>query len=165
MENNLVLPALISLDEFEGDFHSYEEAVYLIFNQDFILSKPSYKGVELALKIYPITNGKEGTYYHITHTGSDEQNREPDLRRMERIGYPRPIIDNSESSNLKSWRNKRGNKERILILHESEQYLVVLEDRGEYILFWTAYYIEYKNKIRRLIKEHDEWHKKQKSPE
>ena len=76
---------------------------------------------------------------------------------MERIPFPRPMIDNSNHTDLRVWRVKRGSKERILIFSETEQYLVVLEDRGEYILPWTAYYIEYPNKIRRLIKEYEEY--------
>jgi hypothetical protein len=44
------------------------------------------------------------------------------MRRMERIAWPRPMIDDSEHNYLKVWRNVRrcqdGTKNRILILHE-----------------------------------------------
>lgn len=153
----LELPELIALDDFGGDFSSFYEAAYQIFKLDFVDSRPNYKGKKLRLKAYPYIEGKEYTFYHFTHDGDIEKERLPNLRRLERIGYPRPLIDNSEHIELKVWRNKRGTKDRILILHEDEKYLVVLEDRKAYILPWTAYYIEYNSKLKRLIKEYEEY--------
>ena len=153
--NKLPLPEIIELIEFGGNFQNYYEAVYAIFKNDFVNNKPTFKGKRLALKAHPYIEGKEYTFYHFTHDGNIEYDRRPNMRRMERIGFPKPIIDNSSHKHLKVWRNKRSNKERILILNEHEKYLVVLEDRKDYILPWTAYYIEYGNKIRRLIKEYE----------
>lgn len=155
------LPEIIELNEFGGDFHSYFEAIYQIFKKDFVDSKPNFRGKRLGLKKHPLIDDKEYTFYHMTHKGNIENEREPDFRRMERITWPRPMIDNSEESPLKVWRSKRkgkgGEKERILIFHEVESYLVVLDDRKEYILPWTAYLVEYKNKKRRLLKEYEEY--------
>ena len=153
----LVLPDIITLEEFNGVFAEFYEAVYLIFKNDFVVSKPIYRGKRLRLKKYPYIDGKEYTFYHFTHDGNVEHKRLPNLRRMERIGYPRPMIDSSTDPILKVWRNKRKNKERILIFHEEEKYLVVLEDRHDYILPWTAYYVEYKNRIRKLLKEYNDY--------
>jgi hypothetical protein len=87
-----------------------------------------------------------------------ETDRIPDMRRMERIGFPKPIIDFSDDENVKVWRNQRGRSERILILHETERYLVVLEDRQNYILPWTAYLIDYDRQLQKLLAEHDDYH-------
>ena len=108
----LELPEIITLDEFSGDFSSFYEAVYQIFRRDFVDSKPSFKGKRLRLKAHPHIDGKEYTFYHFTHEGDFETERIPNLRRMERIGFPRPIIDNSEHTSLRVWRNKRGTKDR-----------------------------------------------------
>lgn len=151
----LELPDLVFMEDFGGNFDDYNEAVYDVFYKDFIKSRPTFNGTKLRLKKHPYVDGKEYTYYHFTHSGDIEIDRLPDFRRMERIPFPRPMIDNSNHTDLRVWRVKRGSKQRILILSETEQYLVVLEDRGEYILPWTAYYIEYPNKIRRLIKEYE----------
>ena len=153
----LELPELILMEDFGGNFDAYNQAVYDVFQKDFIKSRPTFNGTKLRLKKHPYVDGKEYTYYHFTHSGDIEIDRLPDFIRMERIPFPRPMIDNSNHSDLRVWRVKRGSKERILIFSETEQYLVVLEDRGEYILPWTAYYIEYPNKIRRLIKEYEEY--------
>ena len=153
----LILPNLVFLEDFGGDFSVYDKAVYEVFKRDFIISRPTFNGIKLRLKKHPYIDGKEYTYYHFTHSGNVESDRLPDFRRMERIPYPRPIIDNSEHKDLRVWRNKRGSNDRILILNEIKQYIVILEDRGEYILPWTAYYIDYPNQLKRMIKEYESY--------
>ncbi len=148
------LPEIIEMNDFGGDFHSYNEAVYEIFKKDFVLNKPRFNGKRLGLKAHPIVDGKEYTYYHFTHSGNIENNRIPDFRRMERMGYPKPMIDKSKCKTLKVWRNKRGTKDRILILHEEEKYLVILDDRKGFILPWTAYYIENNSRLKRYLQEY-----------
>ena len=73
------------------------------------------------------------------------------------------MIDNSRHPYLKVWRNQRGKNSRILIFHEGEGYLVVLDDRGDYILPWTAYLVEFKSRREKLINEYEAWLKMQKS--
>jgi len=155
MDNNYFqLPEIITLEEFGGDITTYFDAVYHIFKRDFVESRPLFEGRRLGLKAHPLIEDKEYTFYHFTHDGNIESERLPNLRRMERIPFPRPMIDHSKHPYLKVWRNKRGNKERILIFHEAESYLVILEDRGEYILPWTAYLVENKNRAKRLLAEY-----------
>ena len=150
----LQLPDKITLEEYGGDFSSYLEAVYAIFRRDFVDSRPVFEGTRLGLKKHPFIDGKEYTFYHFTHDGDIEKERLPNLRRLERISFPRPMIDNSTHPFLKVWRNKRGTNERILIFHEDESYLIVLEDRGDFILPWTAYLVEYKNRRIKLMEEY-----------
>jgi hypothetical protein len=157
MTKELTLPQLITLEHFNGNFHDFYEEVYLIFRKDFVNTIPNYRGKKLRLKKHPYIDGKEYTFYHFTHDGDIEKERLPNLRRMERIGYPRPIIENSEHNDLKVWKNKRGNNERILIFHEKEEYLVVLEDRHEYILPWTAYLVDKKHTKRKLLAEYESY--------
>lgn len=157
--NNFELPDIIEINEFGGDFNRFLEAVYQIFKNDFVISKPTFQGVRLGLKKYPLVQEKEYTFYHMTHKGDVENERVPDLRRMERIAWPRPMIDNSGIECLKVWRNTRrgkgGTKSRILILHEVERYIVVLDDRGDYILPWTAYLIEGSRQLQKHLKEYE----------
>ena len=154
MEKQLILPELILFEEYKGNFILYNDAVYAIFKNDFVKNKPVFQNKKLSLKSHPLIDGKEYTYYHFTHSGNIENERIPDLRRMERIGFPKPMIELSHNKNLKVWRNKRGTHERILILYEKERYLVILEDRKNYILPWTAYLIKDNSRIRRLLIEY-----------
>lgn len=149
------LPNLIELDEFNGDFLKYLEAVYECFKRDFIINRPIFRGVRLGLKKYPLFQEKEATFWHMTSKGEDEANREPDLRRMERISWPAAMINKSEHPYLKVWENTRANKTNILIFHEEENYLVVLRKAKDYILPWTAYLIEYKSRKEKLLKEYE----------
>jgi len=164
MKKQLSLPELLLLENHQGNFALYNDAVYAVFRNDFVKNKPVFENKKLALKRHPLIDGKEYTYYHFTHSGNVETERTPDLRRMERIGFPKPMIDFSDNQNLKVWQNQRGTKERILILHETERYLVVLDDRKNYILPWTAYLVEHDNQLRRLLAEYEQYIKKQESP-
>ena len=159
MENNKYfnLPDLIELSDFGGNFHNYLEAVYVYFKQDFIEKRPAFRGTRLGLKKYPLSQGKEATFWHMTSEGEDEATRVPDLRRMERIKWPAFMINFSEHPYLKVWENTRGNKTNILIFHEDEEYLVVLRKANDYILPWTAYLINYKSRKNKLLKEYESY--------
>ncbi len=155
MDNEcLELPEIIRLEDYGGDIIRYMEVIYAVFRKDFVDKQPAFEGRQLKLKKYPLVDGKECTFYHFTHDGDIETERLPNLRRMERIPFPCPMIENSNHPYLKVWKNRRGTKNRILIFHEAESYLVVLEDRVKYILPWTAYLVEFDNRKRRLLKEY-----------
>ena len=153
----LNLPDLIELSEFGGDFSKYLEAVYELFKQDFICKQPTYRGIRLGLKKHPQFEGKEATFWHMTSEGEDEATRTPDLRRMERIKWPAVLINQSEHPYLIVWENSRGTKTNILIFHEDENYLVILRKGNGYILPWTAYFIQYPSRKRKLLKEYEDY--------
>jgi hypothetical protein len=136
------LPELEYFDDYNGDWSRYLDAIYEIFCNDFVNSSPTFQGQKLALKRLPIEHDKEATFWHFTSSGAVEKEREPDLRRCERIRWPRPVIENDADPNLKIWSEKRNGEERVHIWLESEGYLVVLAKRKNYILPWTAFYVE-----------------------
>ena len=162
VEEYLELPELIELSQFGGNFAQYLEAVYEIFKNEFVLRRPSFRGIRLGLKKHPMYNNKEATFWHMTSEGEDEQNRLPDLRRLERIKWPSFMIDNSEHPYLKIWENTRRNKTNILILHPDENYVVVLRKGSDYLLPWTAYLIELEFRKRKFLKEYEEYIKSKK---
>jgi len=157
MPEQFNLPPLILLQDFGGNWNSFYDFVYQCFREDFINNTSSFfNGKRIGLKRHPLSSdNKEATFYHMTHEGHDEQNREPDIRRMERIKWPKYLMLNTHHDCLKIWRNKRGRDENILIFHEEEGYLLVLADRGDYILPWTAYLVSYPNKKQKLLKEYE----------
>lgn len=109
----------------------------------------------MALKKYPLTDGKEATFWYMTSEGSDEQNRLPDLRRLERIKWPSFIINHSEHPYLRVWENTRGTKTNVLIMHEDENYVVIIRKGNGYLLPWTAYLIEHEFLKKKFIKEYE----------
>jgi hypothetical protein len=148
------LPPLVLLDSFGGNWEKYLEVIYIWFRQDFIASQPSFRGVKLALKRHPVYEGKEATFWHIISEGDEEGNRLPDIRRCERIRWPRPIIENSTEVVIKVWENERGQEKRVCLWLESCEYLVVLAVRSGYILLWTAYPVTRGHQKRKLEKEY-----------
>ncbi|VTR43603.1 hypothetical protein [Sphingobacterium thalpophilum] len=152
---NLVFPELIYFDEYDGNFPSYFDAIYSVFHCDFIQAQPLYEGLKVSVRKYPEVEGMHRTFYHITHEGEDEANRQPDFRRMERIRFPKFVIENFEHDEILIWKNIRGKDERIVLFNEAQNYIVILTDRKEYYMFITAYYIETEHRKRKLLKEYE----------
>lgn len=159
MENDhyFELPQIIELVDYDGKFDRYLEATYALFKKDFIDNKPIYRGVRLILKHCQSSQEKDGTFWHMTSKGENEEKRIPDLRRLERIHWPAPMINHSEHPYLKVWENTRKDKTNILILHDFENYLVVLRKGKDYIMPWTAYPIDQPSHKRKLIKEYEDY--------
>jgi len=148
------LPPLVL---FEGDWEKYLDALYGYFKQDFIDSRPLFRGRRLGLKKHPLNQGKEATFWHFIQEGPDEDDRVPDLRRCERIRWPRPVIEHSDEPVLKVWANARNGEKRILLWLEKQEYLVVLAERNGYLLPWTAYPVTEEHRKRKLLKEYEDF--------
>jgi hypothetical protein len=115
-------------------------------------NKPEFQGRRLGLKRHPEYQGKSATFWHMTSTGDDEAERIPDFRRCERIRWPKPIIENDQHPALKIWAEPKGKNQRIHIWYEDEGYLVVLDDRRDLILPWTAFHIEREHERTKYLK-------------
>lgn len=151
------LPDLLLLDDYKGDWGRYVEAVYECFKRDFVLERPVFRGSSLAVKRHPQIDGKEATFWHIVSEGLVEEERTPDLRRCERVRWPRAIIEHCDESCIKTWENTRRNERRILLWLEDSEYLVVLADRKDYVLFWTSYAVTQGHTKRKLQTEYEAW--------
>lgn len=151
------LPELVLFNDYGGDWDKYLDALYEFFKADFIDRKPLYNGRRLGLKRHPMTCGKEATFWHMIQEGAEEKERIPDLRRCERIRWPKPIIEHSNNAAVKVWKNKRKGEDRICLWLEPEEYLVILADRGSYILPWTAYMVDMPHRKRKLQKEYERY--------
>ena len=148
------LPPLVKLADHGGDWNCYVEAVYEYFRRDFIESRPRFPGRQFAVKRHPVEKGKEATFWHLISEGRTEADRLPDMKRCERIRWPRPVIEAVSSGKVKCWWNKRGAEDRIVVALSDFSYVVVLADRGRYVLLWTAYPVEQPHRRRKLEKEH-----------
>ncbi|MDO9289869.1 MAG: hypothetical protein Q7T83_13880 [Thermodesulfovibrionales bacterium] len=146
------LPQLVL---FEGEWGKYLDVIYGYFKQDFIDSRPSFRGRRLGLKKHPLSKGKEATFWHFIQEGTNEDDRIPDLRRCERIRWPRPVIEHADEAVLKIWENTRKSEKRILLWLEEQEYLVVLAERNGYLLPWTAYLVTEEHRRRKLQKEYE----------
>lgn len=153
------LPDLVRLQDSDGDWSRYVEDIYRHFQADFVHSKPSWPRRRWAVKRHPVYKGKEATFWHIISDGADESERTPDLRRCECIRWPRPIIDEARSDRIKLWRNKRGKNKRIVLATKDFSYVVILEDRAEFVMLWTAYTVERSHRRSKLEREYESYQK------
>lgn len=161
MEKPSWLPGLVLYEDHGGDWHCYLDALYDFFKKDFIDSKPTFEGRRVGLKRHPESQEKEATFWHMISEGNTESDRLPDMRRCERIRWPRPIIEHSRESVVKVWKNIRGREIRICLWLESLEYLLVLADRKDYVLPWTAYMVDKPHRRQKLQKEYEEYWRNQ----
>ena len=130
-----LLPEKICLEDYGGDYKAYIDAIYEVFARDFIRHKTSFGLHKLSMKYHPAFQERAYTFYHMTHKGEIESEREPDLRRCECMPWARPTIENTEEWDLKFWRQTRqrsSNRVCIALETESETYFVILEVRESY---------------------------------
>lgn len=151
------LPPLVLLADSGGEWDVYLAALYDVFVRDFVRSRPPFRGRPLHLKRYPLSEGKEATFWHFISEGKDEAQRKIDTSRCERLPWPRPIIEAVDSGRVRCWSNTRGSETRHVLAVEDFSYVVVLADRGTFLLPWTAYCVEHENRRRQLRKECEEW--------
>ena len=151
------LPALVLLTDHNGSWDPYLEAIYAHFRRDFITSIPSFKTYRMGLKRYPTDRNKEATFWHLISEGEVEAERTPDLRRCERICWPRPMIEEETTRQLKVWRQTRKTEKRVAIGLPDFSYIMVLAERmsgsERYYLPWTAFCVEHNHQRRKFQKE------------
>ncbi len=153
------LPPLVLFGEYGGNWNAYLDAIYQWFKQDFIDSKPVFQGRRLGLKRHPMTHGKEATFWHMTSEGMEEENRTPDLRRCERIRWPKPVIEHADDPKVKYWVSVKRNEDRIHIWLEDLDYVVVLADRRRFLLPWTAFLVTREHTRAKLRKQYEAYWK------
>lgn len=90
-------PELVTKSPIE-DFAVYEDRIYAIFRHDFIDSHPSFDGLRVSVRRQKEeTDGKWAGFFHITSVEDyTTGERNVDLRRCERIRFPRKTIDNAK---------------------------------------------------------------------
>jgi hypothetical protein len=149
------LPPLLCLTDCDGDWVRYLEAVYAAFRADFVEVTPELGGRRCRLRHPELIEGKEGTFWHIISEGLIEESRLPDLRRCERIRWPRRIIESVGTDRVFCWRYRRKGDRRISIAIAGFSYLVVLVDRGSYTLLLTAFPVEKARRREKLRREYE----------
>jgi len=164
------LPDALRYSDFGGDWERFLDAIYQIFERDFKQSSPSYEG-RTVVHDTKIEDGKEAGFWHIIQKADVAVGeRLPDLRRCERIPWPRPMIEHSTDTSLSVWKNERKKPDRprqtrVLIWLENLDYIVVLAERPREMILVTAYCTDIKSQRKKLEKERDEYYKMQKPPD
>lgn len=149
------LPSLVDFNSY-GNWDLYLEVIHDRFLQDFVSSRPSWPGKRMHLKRRPEYRGKSATFWHFTSEGAIEEQRPPDFRRCERIAWPRAIIDRYTGRRPQAddaivwWENQRRREKRVVLALPDFSYVVVMADRGDHIMPWTAYPVGKQHQRRKL---------------
>lgn len=157
------LPDLICLEDAGGDWNAYLELVYQAFVADFVRAKPRWPGKRVAMKRYPEYQGKSATFWHMISEGGIEDERLPDLRRCERIRWPRPIMEAfpdqepAQGDRIVWWRNQRGREQRIVLALVDFSYVMIVSEREDFVLPWTAYNVEQTHRRNKLQREYEDY--------
>lgn len=152
------------LPELEELSPNVDPIVYLDYLYDYYLQHIKlglkFRGKRVACKRYPEYEGRDDAFNHLTtvdsHDNNDSNDRELDLRRCERFKWIKPgMMGNHQGKDcFLEYRKIVRGKNRIHLLNKHDRYMIVLEDRGDYVLLVTAYYIQYNNTLRRKIAEY-----------
>jgi len=161
------LPAWLPVPlKFTGDWDKFLAEVYVVFERDFKRSRPTFEGRQV-VHDSTLEYGKEITFWHLTSTNDrGEEGRIPDLRRCERIVWPRPIIEHHTETMISVWKNVRRSRNskagkahtRVLLWFEDLDYLVVMEEKKRVMILVTAYLTDYPHTRRKLRKEREQFH-------
>lgn len=157
------LPDLVLLQDSDGIWQDYLDVLYDWFRDDFVTTQPTWPGKRVALKRKPLYQDKECTFWHFIQEGPVENERLPNIQRCERIRWSRKIIDRFNGAKpvqidkIVWWKNKRRGENRFVLAVQDFTYIVVVADRGSYVLPWTAYVVEREHSRLKLQKEFREY--------
>lgn len=141
----MAYPGMICLEDFGGNVAAHIEAVYEAYVKELVKANLEFLGVPLSFKFAPATDNKGFAFWHAVQEEGEtpaEDDRRVDPRRCERITWPAYMIRNAQpdgQGNVLWWRVMRGTRKRVVMWLKDEKYVLILEDRKTYWLFWTTY--------------------------
>jgi hypothetical protein len=148
-------PALLRLEDSCGDWNSYEDEIYSVFQADVIQHDLRFRGLRVSARRLPEHARKWASFWHLISEGHVEDDRLPDLRRCERIRWVRWVIENADTlDDIDVWQNQRG-RDTNWLLWFREEYLVILGARSDYFLLRTAFCTDREHRRQKLRKERD----------
>jgi hypothetical protein len=113
------LPAMAQVTPWRGGTGGTYDALYAIFQHDFVVSKPLYDG-QVVWHFPEMDEGKERVFWHLTSREEKPKpvprrmrhvlppaparvQRYPDLRRSERLPWVRPLIEHAIDPQVCAW--------------------------------------------------------------
>jgi hypothetical protein len=156
------LPKLICCD---GNWDEVEHGLYAKFKSDFLDRQASFKGLAVKLRFIEGDPEKRIPFWHLISEcgeGDSEEERIPDFRRCERIGWIRAIVDHANDPNLMIWEQQRNGKINIAVALPDFSYVVFLASRKPktgpvYVILLTAYFVQREKKREKYRREYEEF--------
>ncbi|MCX5991269.1 MAG: hypothetical protein NTZ04_02910 [Chloroflexi bacterium] len=148
------LPDLFPVDPWISTTY---EALYRLFQKDFVESQPVYKGQ--TVWIFPEKeDGKEKIFWHLTTRDEKEAGeRLPDLRRSERLPWVRPMLNQTERPEALAWDYEEGDGTvKTYVWLENYDFVVILKkypNTSRRLI--TSFWVEYGNAKTKLRKKYE----------
>lgn len=131
-------------------FVEYFNELYVIFKSTYLINDIYFRGKIVKLRYLPIVDGKEESFYHLTCKNYTKiETRKPDPNRFKRLLWAKAFIINylckedccKEEEKPLIWKVEKFNKYRKYYIYYMD-YLVILEEREDYFLLITGFYVE-----------------------
>ncbi len=161
-------PELMLLNDYGGSYDDYEDALLKVYTADLWNSGLQFGGLNVVPRVHKRfeQNGKklDWTFVHFTSVGPEDEDRELDLRRCERIGYVKAIIENAHLDCVKIFENTRLDKNKkpiksVVLWCECANAKIVLTKRqgqdDDYYVVTTFYLINSAHKINKHNEEYE----------
>lgn len=146
------------------DWSGYENAIYEVYLSTVARAGLVFLGDPVRVRFNPTTKHKGYGFWHLISEAPSQNNRNeddrlPDLRRCERVGWVAWCIQNAGAKGFSWWENERKGQTHVVIWAEDHDYAVMLGKRDttegvRYYLLKTAYCLRPHN-IRKFEKERD----------
>ena len=129
-------------------FDATEPSAWAIYQQDFPRcgKLPVIEDEEIKVRRtpHPANLSREHTYWHMVTEGdkrdrADESLRRPNLERLIRVPWARPLLINYQHADVKRWKESQYGLVSIYLWHPKVNYLVVLRKRPEGTVLATTY--------------------------
>lgn len=168
------LPDLIRLSDYGGDWDAFLAAAYGCFAHDFIQSEPKLLDKSVKSKRYVAYNRQDHSFWHCIEESAagakNEENRIPKISLVERIRWPRPVIEHAVNTpGVLAWAevyHGHGTQKRVHLFVEEEDYCVVLDPRGKgedgkpnYYYLWTTFLCESDRQHDKMLRRYEKGEK------
>lgn len=139
------LPEKVDLN---GNWTEKLKFLYEIFQKDFVLNRPHFKGLPIAWDARKLDGDsfEEGFWHLITQTERSTKERYPDFRRAERLKWCLALIKNYQDPSILHFLYEHsGGKRKVVRTYlwlKEHDYLVILEERPSSAFLHTAYHLD-----------------------
>lgn len=161
------LPKRILLpDDDWANYSEYEEDLYKVYLSEIYNKIGFYKGKIVQMRRNPEWHNKNESFYHIICDKTKDKDNiwYPNIERASRLTWGKAIIQHNpcqetacDCSGLLSWDMIEDGKKKHKILFKEMKYIVILEERKDYWLYITSFYIENSHRLRKYTKEYHEY--------
>ena len=154
MSDRIIFPAALAE---AGGVPAVEPQALVVYVRDFPAggTLPPVQGtpVKVRREPHPANSKREFTYWHMVTDGPDEEHRTPDLSRLVRIPWARPLLDHHTHASVKRWWNTRAGRRHFCLWHPPMNYVLVIKERYEGLFLVTTYCPE----PHRKLQFHSDW--------